>query len=123
MQSKRKPQINVQMSENLRLIYDATREVGARDSVRLVLAGFLWLLEHPEHQNEAINRLSWIETSGDAPKTRQECEEFVRRLTFGVEGIADTAAQQAHAERVAQTGVVAGSRAEKLKSKRRTAGQ
>lgn len=53
-------QINVYGQPPLKHLYDATKRCGYNPG-RMVLAGFLWLCEHPEHRDEAMRRLSAVE--------------------------------------------------------------
>ena len=89
--SKDKHQINVSVAENIKAIYQAMSDVSGMNS-RVVQAGMIWLLEHPEKRQEAMDRLLWLEQDPAAPRSQKECEEYVRG--FGVITRADAPAEE-----------------------------
>jgi len=74
--AKRKPQINFQVDENLKVLYDEAKACG-HWVTRLCAAGLLLLVEDPEIRARALNRLrEWEAEYADA--SPDEIRAFVQ---------------------------------------------
>lgn len=74
--AKRRPQINFQVDEPMKLLYEEARANG-QWVTRLCAAGLLMMVERPELRREAIIRLrAWESEYADADPER--IREFVR---------------------------------------------
>ncbi len=67
----RKPQINFQVEPPLKVLYDVARQAGGYNVTRLCAAGLLYLLEHPDVQNRALNRLAEFYRDYEASDSEQ----------------------------------------------------
>lgn len=75
MPAGRKPQINFQVENSLKLLYDEARESGMW-AARLCAAGFLLMVENARARRRAINRLrEWEQLYGDA--SAEQVRSFV----------------------------------------------
>ncbi len=76
MSRKRKPQINFQVPECLKMLYDESKASGHWVS-RFCAAGLLLMVEDPVVRQAAVNRLrDWEEEYEDA--TQDEVRKFVQ---------------------------------------------
>lgn len=74
--AKRKPQINFQVDEHMKLLYDESRASG-HFVTRFCAAGFLLMVENPEIRMQALNRLREWEEEFDGADEGQ-IREFVQ---------------------------------------------
>lgn len=80
--SNKKPQVTVQMPENLRVAYDLAGKIGGFTPAKLCAAGFLALLENPSLRIFALRRLSDFEHSGPPAAGIQDW--LIALLTHGI---------------------------------------
>jgi len=74
-QRKNKPQINVQATASLKSAYEGASTVLGLNNGRLVLAGMLWLFQHPQFRQVALDELEQFETE---PKTPKQIRAWLR---------------------------------------------
>lgn len=82
--AKRRSQINFETSDSVKAIYNAMKARGPLNPTKLCAAGFVLLLEHPALISEAIKRLSWHESSPDAPRDSDAIEAYIDRLRIQI---------------------------------------
>ena len=85
--AKRKPQINFQVEEPLKLLYDESREQG-HWVARFCAAGFLLMVEDPAARAAAISRLrEWEDQYGHASAKQ------IRAFVEGAQGVLERSAR------------------------------
>ncbi len=79
--AKRKPQINFQVDEPLKLLYEEARISGGHHVTRLCAAGLLMLVEDAQLRVQALNRLRDWEQEYDGASAEQ-----IRAFVQGAQG-------------------------------------
>ncbi len=79
--AKTRTQINVLAPANVYHVYQSASEIGGLNAGRIVLAGMLWLIEHPEHRQPAMDRLQAWATDRSLPRTREQVDAWIRKLS------------------------------------------
>jgi hypothetical protein len=84
--AKRKPQINFQVDESMKVLYEESRAAG-HWVTRFCAAGLLLLVEDPVARMRALNRLrEWEAEYADA--SPEEIREFVQGAQAAMQGAA-----------------------------------
>jgi len=86
----KKPQINLQVPESVKMAYDAASDIGGLDKKRLGAAGFIFLLENPHARQAALDRLVAWEQGEGTPQSQAEVQKFVRGLAAELHAAKDT---------------------------------